>query len=407
MSKNFLLISFLFLNAKVFSTPDSWTQKSSMPAAPRIGAFAFALHGYGYVGTGLDSSGHLLNDFWKYDSSNDSWMQVADFAGSARRNATAFVTDTFAYAGTGYDSAGLTKDFYRYDPDFNSWQRIADLDSLGAVYPRRDAASFNLGNKGYVVGGYDGSTFYSKDTWEYDGSLDTVWNEMTPFPAAGRRWAVAFGLSGFGFVGMGYNYSQEYFSDLWKFDNTSNTWTQMADFPGSERGNAVCFVTGPFAYAGTGFDGNLQNDFYRYDYASNAWNPVAPYAGTPVTGASGFSFGGKGYVFGGSDSLGYKNELWEYTPGNVISVPEIQEDNSAVYPNPAADKIAFRVPLKDSGSQLQLKIFNSAGEIIFTQSVSSPEKYTDVKNLPRGLYYFSLESVSGNQTRVTGKLVLQ
>jgi N-acetylneuraminic acid mutarotase len=396
-----------------FSSPDFWLQKASLPAQPRAGAIAFSLNGFGYVGTGLDSSGILLNDFWKYDPSNDSWSQVATFAGSARKNAVAFVTDSFAYAGTGYDNNGLTKNFFRYDPLNNLWQPIEDLDSAGTSYPRRDAASFAIGNKGYVVGGYDGSSYYSKETWEYNPLNDTVWNKLAPFPLAGRRWAASFSIDASGFVGMGYNYSQEYFRDLWKFDPIANVWTQMADFPGNKRGYAATFVILRNAFTGTGYDGSYKNDFYRYDYDANAWAPVASFGGLPTSAASGFSVNGKGYIFGGADTLGYRNELWEYTPDNTLGIQNQESEWSvSVYPNPASDKskaVRLNTGLV-SGSRINavhVKLYDSRGKIVLTQSLSSVAETINVGNLAPGMYYYSVSEENDPQKAVTGKLVLQ
>lgn len=394
----------------VYGTPDSWLQKSSLPAQERIGAIAFSLGGFGYVGTGVDSSGNLLNDLWKYDPSNDSWSQAATFTGSARKNAVAFVTDTFAYVGTGYDAAGLKKDFYRYDAGNNSWQQVEDLDSAGAVYPRRDAAAFASGDKGYVIGGYDGTTFYSKETWEYDAARDTAWMEKTSFPLAGRRWATAFSIDGSGFVGMGYNYSQEYFSDFWKYDVTTNAWTQVADYQGNKRGYASSFVINDYAFVGTGFDGALKGDFYMYDYANNSWSAIAAFGGMPTSGSAGFSVNGKGYVFGGVDTLGFKSELWEYTPDNSLGIEnafakaniEIQ-----VSPNPASEVIRVQNAGFDIVKWNQLKLFDASGKMVLRKKLTCAQEPVFVKDLPRGLYYYAIDTRDVGSPLVTGKVILQ
>ena len=408
MKKKSLLLLFFIPALNVFGTPDSWVQKSALPASSRAGAVAFALDGSGYVGTGLDSAGNLLNDFWKYNALNDTWSQVAAFPGTPRKNAVAFVTDSFAFVGTGYDAAGLTKDFYRYDATNNSWQQIADLDSAGAVYPRRDAASFAFNNKGYVVGGYDGTTFYSKATWEYDGNRDTVWTEKTSFPLAGRRWATGFSVDNFGFFGLGYNFSQEYFHDFWMYDVATNTWTQMADFIGNKRGYAVSFVINGFAYVGSGFDGALKGDFYVFDYLNNSWGQVATFGGLPTSAAAAFSLDGKGYVFGGVDTLGYKNELWEYTPDNTLGVnnpPGDEHEAIFAYPNPAPDHLVFE-NLKDECKYV-LTLYDTSGKLIFRQSLSHDVKTVSLKNLKSGIYYYCIEMEAEKYSRVTGKVLLQ
>jgi len=410
MKKKFLLFPFVLTSLIALSAPDTWTQKTSLPGPPRAGAVAFAMNGYGYAGTGLDSSGNLLNDFWKYDPINDSWSQSASFIGTGRKNAVAFVTGSFAYVGTGYDSIGLTKDFYRYDALNNSWQRIEDLDSAAAVYPRRDAAAFAFNNKAYVVAGYDGTTFYSRENWEYDPARDTVWKEKTPFPLVGRRWATAFAIDSFGFVGMGYNYSQEYFHDFWRYDTTANTWTQMADYAGNKRGFAAAFVINGYAFAGTGFDGALRGDFYKYDYVNNQWSQVAAFGGLPTSAAVAFAVNGNGYVFGGVDTLGYRNELWEYTPDNTVGIGNPGPMNSSeitVAPNPAMDRLIFTHLDFSIDSEFSLRLFDASGKLVTSSILTNGEKALNVKDLSPGMYYFSIAPGNRKTPPVTGKVILQ
>ena len=398
----FSTASFLYSFSFFASAQNTWVQKTSMPASPRAGAVAFALNGFGYAGTGLDSLGHLLNDFWKYDAANDSWSQAADFPGTPRKNAVAFVTDSFAFVGTGIDSIGLTKDFYRFDGGANSWVRIEDLDSANAVYPRRDAAAFAIGKRGYVVGGYDGTTFYSKENWEYDVTRDTVWKRKTAFPQSGRRWATSFTIDGYGFVGMGFNYSQEYFNDFWKYDTVTAAWTQVADFPGNIRSDAPAFVINGYAFAGAGFDGALKNDFYRYDYVANSWATIASYGGLPTSSASAFSLNGKGYVVCGLDTLGYKSELWEYTPDNLVSIHEPSASLTGISPIPATSSITVT---NKTNRDINVRLFNSKGSLVMNQKLSVERSELNVEHFPRGIYYFSI-SIQG-KTIDTGKLMLE
>ncbi len=402
-----LLIS-LLISCTLYANPDTWIQKTSMPAQARAGAVAFALNGFGYSGTGRDSTGTLLNDFWKYDPANDSWSQAASFPGTPRKNAVAFATDTFAFVGTGYDNSGLTKDFYKYDALLNAWTQIADLDSGGSYYSRRDAVAFGINNNGYVVGGYDGTTFYSKKNYEYDGNRDTVWKEKTSFPLPGRRWASGFSIYGFGFSGMGYNYSQEYFNDFWKYDVNTNSWTQIADYPGSSRGYAVSFVINGYAFTGSGFDGALKGDFYRYDLNNNLWTAIASFGGQPTSAAASFQLNGKGYVVGGVDTFGYKNELWEYTPDNIAGINSGTSTNGiqvSAFPNPALNY--FEVENLLSGSNYQLKLFDVNGKLFLDQPVSTLNKKVFVGNMKRGMYYFLISEINQKIQPVTGKVLLQ
>lgn len=70
------------------------------------------------------------------------------------------------------------------DDLIGKWYRVSDFDGLA----RSDASSFSIGNKGYLVCGYDGKNCLS-DLWEYDMDRDS-WTQKANFPgtAETQRW---------------------------------------------------------------------------------------------------------------------------------------------------------------------------------------------------------------------------
>lgn len=144
-------------------TPGAWSQKQSFSGPSRANAVGFSVGNKGYVGTGYISPGTYLNDFWEFDPNNGpngTWSQKADFDGVPRLSATGFSIGSNGYIGTGRDSSGtLLSDFWEYDPITNSWNEKADF--VGA--PRGYAVGFSIGNNGYLGTGLTEQS----DFWQY------------------------------------------------------------------------------------------------------------------------------------------------------------------------------------------------------------------------------------------------
>ena len=61
---------------------NSWVMKNDFIGFKREQAFAFSIGNKGYVGTGVDTSETVMNDFWEYDPEFDSWTQRANVPGT-------------------------------------------------------------------------------------------------------------------------------------------------------------------------------------------------------------------------------------------------------------------------------------------------------------------------------------
>lgn len=188
----------------------------------RYGASGFAIGNKGYIACGYD--GGYKKDCLEFDpnaSDTGKWTAKTSFGGMKRYNANIFIYNNQAYLMAGISTTGNANDFWKFDPTANSWTELRKLtnvstDSYDDDYTdiiRNGAASFVMGNKGYLTLGI--GTGYTKKTWEYDFATDT-WARKTPFERLEREGSVGFTIKGRGFVTCGKS-SSSYFDDLEEF----------------------------------------------------------------------------------------------------------------------------------------------------------------------------------------------
>lgn len=238
-------------------------------------------------------------------SPGDTWTQKADYGGGGRSFATAFSIGSKGYVGLGYNSTtNYTSDFWEYDPLADTWTQKANYGGG----PRIEAVGFSIGNKGYAGLGFMGSN--QNDFWEYDPSANT-WTQKASFAGSARTGATGFSIGNKGYLGLGNDGT--YKNDLWEYDPVADTWTQKANFGGTPRSSAPGFAVAGKGYVGTGLDGSLTNDFWEYDPATNVWTQKTNFGGTARYGAVGFSISNRAYIGLGFDGA-YAADFWEYSP---------------------------------------------------------------------------------------------
>lgn len=188
--------------------------------------------------------------------------------------------------------------FWEYSFTSNTWTEKACFPGVGGTGAfAANAATFSIGNKGYVVAGQtaDQPAFtYSNATWEYN-SISNTWAQKAYIGRVGRGYAKGFSIGKKGYIINGMTRignSDIYLRDLLEYDPLEDEWTNKSMFPGPGSANTCVFVIDGKAYAGRG--GSYQ-DFYKYNPATNSWSQIADW---PITNSTilGFSLNGKGYV---------------------------------------------------------------------------------------------------------------
>lgn len=174
---------------------NQWAQGASLPAAFAYAASVVA-DGKGYVLGGLNSVTNVINDSIRiYDPSQDTWTSVAMPAPMvATYGPAAFAINDLIYYGTGFGQTGATVDFWRFDPASGTASAIAPFPGL----PRSGAATFPLGELGFVIGGTTGCVWYA-DVFAYDVANE-LWIPMDSIPTGARTCAVGASVAGNGYV---------------------------------------------------------------------------------------------------------------------------------------------------------------------------------------------------------------
>ena len=394
--KQLIAIVFTFFIGVTFAqTQNYWVKKADFGGLKRERAVAFTIGNHAYVGTGIDTSETILNDFWKYDQTTDSWSQVANLAGSPRRNAVAFSIQGYGYVGTGVDNAVATmgtklNDFWRYDPTSNSWTQVSSMPGAGRYF----ATGFAIDSKGYVACGKFGPNNYSSQLWEYKPSTDT-WVAMPSFPGGVRYQLTSFVVDYVGYVGLGTDQDM-YRDDFWAFDATSNTWSQISSLPASERASTMTFSIGQRGYVCMGTNGGYLDDLWEYNPFTDDWAVRANYGGSRRKNAVGFSLNGLGYVGTGKGNSGKKMSFHEYHPVDVLGTSELTADIK-VAPNPTTDFVT----IASTGNIEEVVILNAYGkEVIRTTNT----KNIDLRTFTPGMYHISAIAQNG-QIAASQKLI--
>ncbi|HXH20195.1 MAG TPA: T9SS type A sorting domain-containing protein, partial [Chitinophagales bacterium] len=246
-----------------------------------------------------------------FAASSQTWIRKSDFPGTARMTAASFSMGDKGYVGTGCNGSGNISDFWEYNALNDQWTQKADF--TGAA--RCEAVGVSAGDKGYIGTGETDSSL-TNDLFEYIPANDT-WVQKTSLPAANRHKAVAFKIGTKIYAGTGTD-GLSYYKDFWEYDPVSDTWSQKADFAGNPRISATGFGIGNKGYLGLGFgtNGEYRQDFFEYDPNANWWYRIPddfPGAGREDAVFVGVDALGKGYLACGFKSLTtYLSDVWEY-----------------------------------------------------------------------------------------------
>jgi len=302
-----LLVSLFVITAKIFGQPNSWQKQQTLgnSISLRVYAPSFTIGLKAYVGPA-----GITKEFWEYDQQTDTWTQKADLP-TALQQAASFSIGNKGYLTTGSENFTISKSVYEYDPANNLWSKKGDFGGVG----RYDAIGFAINGRGYIGAGVGGSGEKLQDVWEYNPTTDS-WTRKLDFPFGRSKMAgFVIGLKAYFGTGEG-SPNNSFNKDFYEYDPAINTWTRKADFIGAGRNGAAGFTIGQKGYLGTGWPD--RKDFYEYDPLTDSWTAKADLGGRSRYGAFAFSIGNKGYIGEGANSQSHTGDFWEFDATNNL-----------------------------------------------------------------------------------------
>jgi len=211
--------------------------------------------------------------------------------------------------------------------------------------PRGNAAYFQIGNTGYVVGGALRTNERLDDAWSFSNEL---WSPIEDFPGGKREGAVGFAIGTKGYVGLGRDGAVA-FDDFYEYDSESGTWTTIPiPFDGEARYGAVAFTLGGYAYVGAGATvaGKGLSDFYKFDPATNGWERIEAKFTSKFVNGFAFVIGNKAYVGGGLEigSGQYSDDFFSFDGSNWVRLSSLNRaDDSYTYDVRRQNTAAFAI----------------------------------------------------------------
>ena len=239
-----------------------WTQKANFGGGDRWSGVSFSVADFGFAGLGW-TNGQLMSDMWKYDPVANTWTQLNNFPPGLRQVFPGFSIDAKGYVGTGRSFNGtLMNDFWEYDPVIDSWTQKANVPGVG----RDCALGFSLNGSGYIGGGFDQNVTSLSDIYSYNPAANS-WLPIANIPGA-RGDAASFSIGNFGYVGTGQLLPpfNTVLNDFWQYNPASGLWIQKAVYGGVARDESAFCSVANHGYIGLGgLNGNAYySDWWEY-----------------------------------------------------------------------------------------------------------------------------------------------
>jgi N-acetylneuraminic acid mutarotase len=239
---------------------------------------------FGGFNTSPPEGGHLLSDFWRFDSEN-GWQQLegeCDFElcveGYPDVVGLAFY-DPLAEAVVLINDTG--RGTFAFDPGTEGFQ---DLDVTGPAGAAGAALAYDAESQVAVLfGGLNFSGFViNDDTWSFEPGTSS-WTQMEPpeAPGIGNYHAMAYDpvsdrMILFGGAGPG----DRPYGETWAYDYNTDAWTNLEPkiSPPARYYSDMVYDAGQrkmILFGGTSEWGSATfNDTWTYDPASNEWNEI-------------------------------------------------------------------------------------------------------------------------------------
>lgn len=398
--KKILLVVAVILPLELLSY--GWVQKADFGGVARHRTTMLTIGNKIYTGLGhYNGAGVniLFDDWWEYDPATNAWTQKADYMGGICYHASGFTIGNYGYVGTGRISPGgntLVKDFFRYDPVANTWVQRTDFPGVAI----RGGVAFTANGYGFIGTGQTTSGATNK-FYRYNPGNDT-WIQISSMPTGGRISAVAFSINNYGYVGTGYDSGVGWStSDFYQYNPATDSWTQKADVTGGVNPTPIPRMEASgFALDGKGYiltgdnisSGDNYNDMYEYDPSSNTWDSIPRFPGTSRRYLSSTVLNGLAYCGLGTNGTNFK-DFWQFDRTLALIEKNIDALSLVAYPNPAIDKIHFKIDGLENieTEKLQISVLDQYGRYICSEPIKYGEASIETISWQNGTYFYTLK----------------
>jgi N-acetylneuraminic acid mutarotase len=152
------------------SDDNLWNETYNGVAATNREPQTFSIMGKVYFVGGINNTltNGTNNQVWEYDPETNNMTRKNDFPGVSRYGGFSFSIGNYGYIGCGVNATyspltvNYLTDVYRYDPVIDSWTKLPPYPGGSLLVP----VTFVIGQKAYILTGYDQSTLLSK-VWEF------------------------------------------------------------------------------------------------------------------------------------------------------------------------------------------------------------------------------------------------
>ena len=334
---------------------NTWTADNNYGGGVRAHPFSDTVAGLPYVGCGNTSSTFTL-DNWRWGCILPVYVghDTTLCAGTSISLRDTFSRDTLLHA-TYLWSTGDTTPAITVSTAGSYWLQVtidscSGRDTINVTFTT-PPATFSLGNDTTYNGnftrtlstgssttrwstGVTGSsitvnvsgTYWAVDSNRCGAVRDTIilnqvgpvqtWIQKASLPAASTGlYPFEFSIGGKLYVGDGLN-SGSIYTSLYQYDPATNIWTPKTSAPVGVYGGAFFVLNGKGYIVSGETSSSFTNTVYMYDPVLDSWTQKnnIPTSLLARQNTIGFSLNGKGYLFGGFNSVTL-NDMWEYDPG--------------------------------------------------------------------------------------------
>jgi N-acetylneuraminic acid mutarotase len=218
---------------------NSWSTKTSLPAARESGNGAAAIGSTIYVAGGYDANRTLTRTLYAYNTNSNTWSTRASMPIASACGGSAVISGKlYVFTGCKLSSTGAqvaAGSLHRYDPSTNAWTTLRSAPSVHS-----QPAVGVIGGQLYVVGGNNAAGVAVGRLDVYDPATN-LWSTLPAMPTA-RTAATAAVVRGELHVIGGRN-GDTYLKTVEAYDPIADSWTTRAPMPTARSGLGVGVIS--------------------------------------------------------------------------------------------------------------------------------------------------------------------